>query len=409
MHISKSDYKTMKTPSNWYFLNLCTTGNVHKSRWLVGVHDQPDTKDTKVTAGIVWFIRRQGAAVTTSAGPVQPLIDAAKVGADIRGVTTDNEFAFPATRIEWSSDNLAVESLWNVGQSKVGNYREFTDDAYWFFTLWGADGSKDISRWSLGAHDARGKEYTTGKPIDWYQDPCWELAYKHDANGDAKEGTLVSLRDAILSGSRVRIVKGNYSIEPDNIAVRETHINAQLLGQVSKESLTTFQDDAYWEWQLISTTGIVKTYRFDVGCSNSRGEDDDTEAISWFVDTRPWVHVLSTDTTGSATKGSKAGLIDAVKAGAEVRYAIMDSSNTRVHKADNLAISSSDEVAAQSIRTVSQEPADDDNMVLKFDPKWIFKIVSTEGTIDNVGYTVGEHEGEMHTDGTVRVKWFINS
>jgi hypothetical protein len=329
--------------------------------------------------------------------------------ADIRGVSANN-LAFSATNVAWSSDEsqLAVQSLWHVSQKTVGDYIKFQTDAYWWFTIWGAHGSRDMSRWSVGDHVDRTHSQDSTR-VSWFQDPCWVLAYKHAGNGESVSGSLKLLREAILKGHRVRVRMGNYTIEPDNVFLRDTHVNAQLLGHVSKASLTTFQDNAYWYWQQISTTGIVRTYRYNIGASTARGNSNGNSAISWVVDTRRWSHVLSHSSSGSVTHGSKADLVQAVRDGAMVRYVVTFPTNVHIMQADNLAISSSGNVGAQHIRHISQYLSGPDNTVLRAEPYWWFTVTSTEGTVDMMRYTVGEHTDRGHSQRTASVDWFINS
>lgn len=54
-HISKSGYNNFQSDAYWWFLNVCTSGHVHMSRWSVGAHT--DRGQTKTTYDITWFAR----------------------------------------------------------------------------------------------------------------------------------------------------------------------------------------------------------------------------------------------------------------------------------------------------------------------------------------------------------------
>uniref|UniRef100_A0A8W8L0K8 Uncharacterized protein n=1 Tax=Magallana gigas TaxID=29159 RepID=A0A8W8L0K8_MAGGI len=54
-HISKSGYNNFQSDAYWSFLNVCTSGHVHMSRWSVGAHT--DRGQTKTTYDITWYAR----------------------------------------------------------------------------------------------------------------------------------------------------------------------------------------------------------------------------------------------------------------------------------------------------------------------------------------------------------------
>lgn len=52
-HIDKSGYNIFKSDADWVFINLCTTGHVHFSRWFVGA--RIDRGQTKTTVDNEWY------------------------------------------------------------------------------------------------------------------------------------------------------------------------------------------------------------------------------------------------------------------------------------------------------------------------------------------------------------------
>lgn len=55
VHIDKSEYNIFKSDADWMFINRCTTGHVHLSRWSVGAHSDRGQKNT--TLDIEWYAR----------------------------------------------------------------------------------------------------------------------------------------------------------------------------------------------------------------------------------------------------------------------------------------------------------------------------------------------------------------
>ena len=129
----------------------------------------------------------------------------------------------------------------------------------------------------------------------WFVDECWKEVFTHDSKGASLSGSRQALTSALMAGHRVRfqIPEWNYyTAEADNLSLRNSHVTAQALKHVSRKGLTGFQDDAYWYWLMVSTTGTVRATRYNVGEHKHRGDSTYKLAVKWFVDTRSWKHVL---------------------------------------------------------------------------------------------------------------------
>ena len=57
-HISKASYSTFQSDAYWWFLNVCTTGQVQMTRYYVGSHSFISTNN--VQYDIKWFARCVG-------------------------------------------------------------------------------------------------------------------------------------------------------------------------------------------------------------------------------------------------------------------------------------------------------------------------------------------------------------
>lgn len=94
---------------------------------------------------------------------------------------------------------------------------------------------------------------------------------------------------------------------------------------------------------------------YDVGSNNHRVKLVNKKKITWFVESWSWYVVLSTSGTGTATFGSKAGLITVLQTVSPLRLVVHEAADSySIIEADNIAIENS-EVAAQSIRYISDE------------------------------------------------------
>lgn len=132
--------------------------------------------------------------------------------------------------------------------------------------------------------------------------------------------------------------------------------------------------------------------------------------VKWFVDTRRWKQLLLNDQSGNELRGSRGDLVQAVKAGADVRCVQVNKANVYAYKAENLAVSPDGKhVAAQAINSVSMEAANPNEMKIQSNAYWWFTIVSATGLREMSRWTVGEHIDRGHTSDKVGQKWFVNN
>lgn len=237
--------------------------------------------------------------------------------------------------------------------------------------------------------------------------------FSHDAHGRGLSGSRKLLTSAVLSGHRVRFQIPTwryYTAEADNLSIRNDHVTAQALKHVSKKSLIEFQNDAYWYWLMISTTGTVRATRYNVGEHKHRGDSLNKVEVKWFIDTRPWKKVLANDKSGNVLSGSQSTLVQAVKAGADVRCVQGDEITGYAYKAQNLAVSPDGKhVSAQALSHVSMATAPNPNEVMiQPNAYWWFTIVATTGFREMSRWSVGAHVSRGHTSDKVGHEWFVN-
>ncbi|CAC5361159.1 unnamed protein product [Mytilus coruscus] len=365
------------------------------SRWYVGVHLSPS--ESRAKYNVKWFVRHLSCDSTPAkpvlcttesgfpyCGNVNNLITVISHGAEIHGVDAKRSYSVEFTNLHYNKKTSFV-----------------------------SDGSRDISRWSIGEHKDRG--HTTDKlPMIWLADTCWSLAYEHNEHGQSIDGSVDYLRSAILSGKRVRLLyHSGYLIEADELIIRNGHVTAQVLGHVSNSG-KTFHSDAYWYWENVATTGDVETIRYDIGSHTSRGKTNYRQRIKWFIDTRPWKHVFSNSASGQTIHGSKITLIRDIKAGKMVRFTVKYASYPQSHhvsvlNADNININNDEkDVGAQHIRSINYSKDGPFNVSFTSNPYWNFLIASTAGKIDESKWTVGIHETQGHETSKAEIDWFVS-
>lgn len=384
-------------------------------RYNVGSHQSRGDTTTKQASK--WFIKSayyqncpvysNNKAGQATSGNLQDLKNAVQSGKEIRAIT-GKSYNFPLQNIAFDSAKVAGQFLDHVSKKTSGVTISYQSNAYWWFTMISTSGKRDMSRWSVGSHVDRGHTQDT-VDTEWFKDDCWELVYSHDGSGKATKGTLNDLILAVQSGKRIRFQfpgSAHYTAEADNLSIRNGHVTAQALKHVSKASLEKFQDNAYWYWLMVSSTGTVRETRYNVGSHVSRGESKGKRPITWFAETRDWKLAFINDKNGGLRYGSKSTIINAVRQGASVR--IVNDDGAYAFPAQNLAIHGGD-VAAQTVNHVSMMSASDSVYEVAIQPNayWWFTIVTTQGERDMSRWTVGSHQNRGRSQDRVAMRWFI--
>ncbi|XP_078379875.1 uncharacterized protein LOC144662806 [Oculina patagonica] len=422
-HVSKASWDKFQDNAYWWWVIVSTNGVMQMTRYNVGSNTHRGTNSDK--RSIKWYVQTSALLPQPSyshladgskvQGNLNDLESSVKNGQDIRCVS-DKRYSFPIQNVAINSQGdkfVSGQTLDHISVSTGVNQIQFQSNAYWWFTVVTTKGLRDMSRWTVGKHESRGHTQDT-VAIEWFADGCWKEVFFHDSNGAALSGSRLALTSALLlSGHRVRfqIPEWNYyTAEADSLSVRNGHVTAQALKHVSKNGLTGFQDDAYWYWLMVSTTGTVRATRYNVGEHKHRGDSTNKLKVKWFIDTRPWEQVFSNDASGNVLSGSRSNLVQAVRAGADVRCVQGDEVQGYAYKAQNLNFSpDGNHVSAQAVNHVSMQSAPNPNEVMiQPNAYWWFTIVSTTGLREMSRWTVGEHVDRGHTSDKVGQKWFVN-
>jgi len=80
--------------------------------------------------------------------------------------------------------------------------------------------------------------------------------------------------------------------------------------------------DVYRELRIVRTTGQVRTERYLIGSATRPLASTDPLAVHWYVNDAAWRPAFATDSTGAATRGTVAALIDLATAGADLTVVV---------------------------------------------------------------------------------------
>ncbi|XP_069105827.1 uncharacterized protein [Argopecten irradians] len=422
--LSKSSWDTFEPSMYWEFVKVCDHGKVHWGKVNLGEAENP-TSTSPTETHSVWFSRRLQKTASqmnpvycnhgdgsSACGYMTDLFNAAEKGADIRMVENPHEssnFIFSADRVEFISTGcgIASQSFWRVtSKSGRSDFSEWdTQPFYWYMTLSSSFGSREVSRPHIGADTAHSQRFSVSAEINWFVDYCWILSFSHGNNGDAFVGSKQELIDMIRHGRKVRIMFDGYVMDADNIIINNDSITAQLLSQAVSESETIQKEGAVISKLVrISTSGEIYTDLYQRGTSQNIGQGQSNTAASWFVDTRNWGLVLTTDSSGSAIEGTKSYLLDAVRAGSRLRC-IVKLSPTEILSVtvDNIQVNTDGNIAAQFFRLMEFDDNDP-----SFIPFWRILILTTNGEMKETRWTLGEHEHRGDSVSYVDIEWFVD-
>ncbi len=410
--VARATWNTFKKDGEWEWTLVSTNGFEHQVRYDIGASTFKGGQYTK--AAVKWFTKKQSCHKkpvlshdkngATLNGSLVDLMTSIQGGADIR-CFADNRAAFPVQNLEMTKSFVSGQNVDHVSVTYTQNKKElvFQNNAYWWFT-------RDMSRWTVGQHSSRGHTQSRVN-IDWFADTCWKLVFAHDKNGVAKSGSRADLVSAIRNGARVRVQIPSYrTAEADNLSIRNGHVTAQLLQGITEKSLTRIADDTSWYWQMISTTGKVKSTLYKVGEHKHVSTTSSYQEIRWFIDTKPWTLVYSHDAKGKPLQGSAKDVVRAVQSGAAIRgYYESSPNDAYAFPFQNLRIHGN-HVSGQHLNHISVQGSRTSKYEMELQPNayWWFAIFTTEGRLEMSRWLVGQHTSRGHNVGKVAVKWFAN-
>ncbi|KAL5013137.1 hypothetical protein ScPMuIL_007407 [Solemya velum] len=420
-HLQRDDWHTFNNDSRWQFIQICTTGNMQMFQWQFG--NNVTSADVRINVRASWYVQYNGckdgegnmllttfANGTKAGGDVQTLARAVSDGAGLTAYDAFTGKRWPMTGVVWTPELVVGYNQWGFSDHMVGNHRELDSWPNWLFSVYTTDGVHQDVHWKLRSNTIIAHHNTT-TTLKWFADPCWQLAYSHDSNGNAFDGSLDYLKAAVAKGHRVRLVMGNFSSEADDLLVdTDGNITAVLTSDVRhrRSDPTQFPTNINWLFRIISTTGRNKYHLFDVLNPTTHLAYHDNRGVSWFIDTRPWKHVFSVDENGATTYGSKAELINAARNGADVRFS-WNFANfwSTIQKADTVIVNGT-ELAADAIRSLLVTKDIQDGFILTHNPAWTFSLTSTTGDMDVSRWSIGTHESRGHFRHRANVHWFVN-
>lgn len=419
--VNRVNWQSFQTDSQWVWTMVTTNADTQQVRYNVG--SSAFKGETLVKAAVKWFTKKTSCSNKpvyshdktgkALSGSLSDLMTSVKEGADLRGVSFQGASAFHVQNVALSKTLVSGQTLNPISTSILQNQQaaRFQNNAYWWFTMYTTRGTLDMSRWTVGEHISRG--HTQDRvDIDWFADPCWKRVYSNGKTGTGTFGSLADLVAAIKKGSRVRVQFSSfYTVEADNLSIRNGHVTAQVLKHVSKQDLVKMQDNAYWFWQMVSTTGTVRSTRYYIGKHQHLSTTTENREVHWYVDTQPWKLVYEHDARGKALHGSEEHVVAAVRSGASMRAYYESSPNQLYAFAfQNLRIEGQ-HVAGQHLNSVSMtsSPSSQYEMEIQANAYRWFVIFTTQGRMEMIRWSVGAHVARGHNTITMGLKWFANN
>ncbi|KAI8785024.1 uncharacterized protein LOC106072474 isoform X2 [Biomphalaria glabrata] len=430
-HVATAGFESV-IDAHWRFFLPCTTGSVHVAQYYVESADFLSEETQR--ARIAWYAKEIQHDLYnnrplfahfldggSTVGNKEDLIDAAREGKEIRALMTDRGYAFPFQVVAWSDADGRVcgQSNKHLSQKYSGSDIVFnTQTPYMWFSSWSTTGRRDSSRWAVGGvtNRGRGSDYVS---LKWFADPCWRHVFTHDNSGNQLRGSRESLVAAIRDGHRVRVVVDNRAMEASFLRVKNNHVSAYFLDELSTKGGRGFDQfdfttDTYFKFSTAHTTGTFRQYgHFVRNTSTTVSPSMTKQKISWMIDVKPWETILKVNEKGVVIWGQKINVKNAVLKSASIRMSIeFDStSGTLYLGADNTKVGSAvtdEESVSQSVRVMGDRPIGSYEFELSPVPFWVFLVVPTTGNVHLSGWQMGRHHRFFHRSVPASVVWFAN-
>ncbi|XP_076442706.1 uncharacterized protein LOC143281385 [Babylonia areolata] len=384
------------------YMMICTSGRV--------IHLEDSGRATELRQDLYWYTKDlsdrdrpvfsnyiDGSAAR---GSLQSLWTAARTMA-VRAVMRDRGYAFPMhnVAVETSTGVVTGQNVKHIGQTIHKGRIHFHPRPFFWFSSWSTNGHRDNVRWAVGK-GVGSRHNSDAVSLDWYADTCWRVIYQHDSTGYPEFGTTKELIEQVRAGHRIRVTINDVTFEASNLRVAGDVVAAQLLDAVMQAGWSVpakydISRDTAFHYILAHTTGTVRSYEYGIGqSSGKRGEE--SKAMTWSADTRPWRALLKTEDQGRIVEGNPNLLREAVEQGASIRInlGLDERSGDFLTEADNVrADPDLNVVYAQAMNHISDKKAlQPDEYELQTNAFHWYLMISSEGTVRMSAWYVGKDD-----------------
>ncbi|CAL1537786.1 unnamed protein product [Lymnaea stagnalis] len=432
-HSILSDNGThIDTDADWMPTLVCTNGEVSRLNYTsANWYSDVGTLDMELDGEVWWYTKpthcndndeplySQFVDGSTASGSLTKLMRYAK-WSELRASMRDRGYAFVLQNQKVFNDELiTAQSLNHYSLRTTQNSVKYNEDPYYsWLAVWSTNGRRDVSRWYL-SNTTMYKHNNDFVSLDWYGDECWRRVYSTDKYGFASYGTLDELMYMIKQGHRVRIYFDGFNLKANSVRVLKGLVVAQTIEEFGRRGnypnfdAPFFNTKARAVYRLIHSTGLVKTYMYNIDNFALADKKVDTFPIDWLVDTRQWKKVLRTDAFGGITYGTTRDLEDAVTLSASVRLNIEQDelAGQFFTEADNVRINFfTTEIYAQALKHVSDQKVQTvDEYILQNDPfRWCLMVSSSGVVAMNARRLSSRAHLYDAVSPATNVTWFVN-
>ncbi|KAL4220826.1 hypothetical protein ACF0H5_019094 [Mactra antiquata] len=237
----------------------------------------------------------------------------------------------------------------------------------------------------------------------------WKLVATTNETGNVTQGSKTELIQAVLNGAelRIQLASSGYLTSVQNIQVLNDNVCVQALFHISKASYDAFQENAYWWFLYVCSSGRTNIARYYVGEYVSAGRSEVDYAIKWFI--RPMQNVALEQTgENSVMSGNIVDLINDVESGSDVR--IVSSRNGYSVEMDSVEVSTDRSlVVGQSVFYISTTVDDASNYKFENNSYWWFTNWATDSTVHASFWNIGEHVSRGNNVYKFPIKWYTES
>ncbi|XP_012943083.1 uncharacterized protein LOC101851529 [Aplysia californica] len=418
------------TDADWLPTLVCTNGEVNRLNYTTASWNREIGKQDLELDGEIWWFSKptscdeqpvysQFVDGSVAYGSLNKLLKLSK-WSELRVSMRDRGYSFLVQNTKtYDNELLTAQSLNHISLRYTSSAVKYNEAPYYnWLAVWATNGRRDVSRWYL-SNTTLYKHNNDFVSLDWYGDQCWRRVYSTDYDGFPTYGSLEELIQLVKLGHRLRMHFDGYTLKANGIRVLDGQIVAQTIEEYARRGsypsyeAPFFNSKARAVYRLVHSTGMVKTYMYNIDDFQLSEKTQKKFAIDWMVDTRKWVKVFRTDANGQVTFGMKRDLEEAVGLGASVRLDIEQDelAGQFFTEADNVRLNFfTTEIYAQALKHVSdQKQQSVDEYILQSDIfRWSL-MVSTNGVVamNARRLTSKTHLYDAVSPAT-NVTWFVN-
>ncbi|XP_067654474.1 uncharacterized protein [Haliotis asinina] len=282
----------------------------------------------------------------------------------------------------------------------------FYPPPYWFIHKDCTSGRQHVLRWRLTG------EFMNTEPrncsMSWCPDTCWHHVFDTKASPTNNEKHIRHLFRGVQYGHNIMLKVAHVIAKAREVILFDGHVTVGVKEFWLPADKDAFSSGSLQAWMIASTSGRVVQCTHFPESPHVKEIKEEEKYSAWFLDSRQWDKVLSTDDTGTVLSGSKSTLLSNVNEGRSLRVGVLHTNG--VYKAlevDTVDVSRNGQIAANIIHNVDLVIGRGNNVRFTDTCRMVSSIITTEGSYKIYTYNIGAGGNHSIVTGVAKIEWFV--